>query len=310
MKKFKGLPYRGCLRAFAYAGLPFKKAVSILKGCEFLFPPDLNPIAKDYKAFQKMAKKHNEDYVFTPKKLKDLGIEPFYSWIIALGDSTISDNAKLVNRLFDELQHPLLRRPLDILLFIGRSSEDVASAIENKSDSPVPQWSVRDVENYKKFFWDVDSLSLEDWREYGSWWPYEIPYPHRYVFLFPTASVSDLLWEAGITPEISIEDMGEIMLHECFLRFKDRTRSGEESEALQYIESFRRLMQTVKKTTQESGSVAARRKEQELAGMIDRLNVVFQDEGHSELKDRKELGANVVVSDRSSVELNKILEDD
>lgn len=306
---FEGVPYGKALRAFAYSGMPFDKAICILTGCDYLRPLDVKQFELDFEDLRAEALEIDDKFQFSQHILPDLDISPLYEWVVAMGNQKKSFTVKIASKLFDGMRHPYLRRTVDILLFVDRNAEDIAEALENKSDSPWLRWDADIIKMYEKFFWDVKSMTIDDWYEYGSWWVKREQYPCRYVFMFPTGSVNDLLWEAGIIPDISSDAMGEIMLHECFLRFKDNIKFGKEMEAMRYMDSFRKLMDTMKKGIRQE-SATRKRKERELDGIIDRMNIVFSPgevKGDLHVSDLEE---NFVVSDRENVSLNKVLEDE
>lgn len=307
-KYFRSAPYWRALRAFAYSGLRVERAITILTGCDFLRPVDVSEFEKQYEELRQEAQEIDENFQYANRTLQDLDISPIYEWVTSRGDDKKSLKVKTVSKIFDGLRQPFLRRTVDILLFVGRHAEDIAEALENKAEAPWLRWNSDHIRIYQKFFWDIDSMTIDDWREYGTWWVGKHQYPCRYVFMFPSSSVNDLLWEAGIIPDISTDTMGEIMLHECFLRFKENIKLGNESEAMNYMDNFRKMMDTMKKGSAET-SAAKKRKERELDTIIDKLNVVFNPGEADRATHVDDLGK-IEVSNRESVELNEKLRDE
>ena len=305
------VPYWGALKACAYANLPYPRAINILTGYDFLVPRFDENLRALYRNYRNEAKEIDDNFDLSPRIIHSLGIDPMYSWVKAAGNPMINERSKYITRLLDEIRHPILRRSVDILLFVGRSYDDIADVLTRQCDSPVPEWSSEDVEAYSNLFWDTTNMSIHDWTTYGTWWEESTTeYPWNYIFLFPTASTADLLWEAGISPDLSRNQICDLMLHECFVRFKEKIRSDDNQGALQFMDAYRRLLDVVKKGAHQTGSGTSQRRLERLGEALDRAEVLFKDEDSAEPISRTELvveGQKINVSPRDAMEINPVV---
>jgi len=302
------VPYHRALQACAYADLPYVRAIKLLKSYGFLIPLIDEELRAQYKVHRKEAKEIDEDFDISPRMINALKLEPMYSWIKAVGNPHSNPRSSHMTRILDEMTHPILRRSIDVLLFVGRSYTDIIDVLQRQCDSPVPEWSVEDLEVYDRFFWDTKVMTLHDWMAYATWcMEDEEDYAWNYVFLFPTASIADLLWEAGITPDFSQSQISDLMLHECFVRFKNKLESNDESGALRFMNAYRQLLDVVKKGAGQSTSSTTKRRADRLGEALDRVEILFKDDRSPEPETRERLqegGRRIEVSSKDAVDIN------
>lgn len=302
------VPYELMIKTCAYADLPYVRAIKLLRSYGYLVPVIDDDLKSRYKEYRKEAKDIDENLEISPRLISSLGLDPLYSWIKAVGDPLRNDKTRLMTRILDEMTHPLLRRSVDVLLFVKKTPEEIAEILSQQCDSPVPQWGPDDIEVYRKFFWDTSRMNLRDWSVYGTWCLKSMEeYEFDYVFLFPTSSTADLLWEAGVTPELPQSQISDLMLHECFVRFKKKLEDDDEAGALRFMGAYRQLLDVVKKGAGQATGSSLKRRSDKLNEALDRVEVLFRDDKCPPTASREDLGRDgrrVEVSPKDSVTIN------
>jgi hypothetical protein len=297
------VPYDGALKAFAYAGMPFNTASRILDSLGFLQPPvGDNSLKTLYTFHRQSARDINPDFKFARGLAESFGINPIYEWV-SRSKAHETTNAR-IDTIMDEMRQPLLRRALDILLYLGWSPEEVSEALNTKIDAPIRCWDVEDVTIYRDFFWNTELMGVSDWEQYLSWWQ-EAPmaYANNHVFSMLDSSREELLWMAGITEGITPQQMAKAMMMECYIQFRKNSSSSNPDSAmmLKHIDAFRKLAMTSKVLggmDEESRGAAS--------DIMQSISVSFKAPGAREPISRVELeDGPVTITSREAITLNE-----
>lgn len=243
VKPLLKVPYDGAIRAFAYSGMPFATASRIIEVLGFLQPcSGLNSLRTLYVYYRNQARSISPDFKFARGMAESFRINPLYDWV----QSGKSKQAPVlrIDSIMDEMRRPLLRKALDLLLFIGWSPVEIADTLNNKVDAPVKGWDAEDVKIYRDFFWDTTDMMLSDWEKYLSWWAKSpMEYANRHVFRILDSSKEEILWMAGIVDSVTPQQMTKTMMLECYMQFRKNSSADQPdtSMMLKHIDAFRKL---------------------------------------------------------------------
>jgi hypothetical protein len=163
------VPYVKALRAFAYSGLVYSKAIEIIETICLVAPEgtQTKPYQAQYGRWQVEARRSNKLYRFSAMQARKHNIEPLYSYAVNRDDPSRNHAASQVNELMASINNKPLRRAVDILLYLGDSPEVISATLEERGFRP--RLGADLIGIYWEFFWDTQELSHEDWEQYLKW---------------------------------------------------------------------------------------------------------------------------------------------
>lgn len=244
------LPYQHALKAFAYSGITLNQALAVLADMKFLLPPMPNKaLIKIYDKHRRLAKAINSEFMLPPHKISELGIDPFYSWAQSRDNPGICETTRYANKIVEEAKQKTLRKMVDILLFLRKPPEEIAQILYRASTAykPILAWGEKEISDYKKFFWNIDAMSITDWQRYICWhYDEERVNELEYIAELLVKDTDDLLFDAGLPLAMDVDEMAEIMMRECYMRFRTAMKGSEikepdEGMAFNYLKAFRLL---------------------------------------------------------------------
>lgn len=295
------VPYDGALKAFAYAGMPFNTASRIIEVLGFLQPPVANNAVRTlYVYYRNSARDISPDFKFAKGLADSLGINPLYDWVMRSKACEVASTR--VDSIMEEMRRPLLRKALDLLLYVGWSPTEISEVLNNKIDAPVRGWDAEDVKIYHDFFWNTSLMALSDWEKYLSWWRISpMEYGNHHVFRILDSSKEELLWMAGIVESVTPQQMAKAMMMECYMQFRKNSSSSQPDAGmmLKHIDAFRKLAMASKVlgAVDEENQDAA-------SSIMQSINVALKASDAEEPITREELeDVPIIVSSRESLNL-------
>ena len=165
------MPYWRVLKAYAYAGKSFEYALQKLSKMRFETPkPDKEnhlPYLRKYRAvfngFRTQALRKSKTFQYTPAEIEELGVDPFYTWILEGEKGTPNDKAAFVQGVIDDLDDVHLRKLVSIGIYLGQTSREIQDHL--RRHSPVA-WKAYHIDFYRRFFWSVEEMSAEARKAY------------------------------------------------------------------------------------------------------------------------------------------------
>jgi len=283
--------------------MPFATAMRIFDVLGFILPPSNETAGRAlYNYHRHEAQAISTDFRFARSVANGLDINPIYDWVVH--HRMRSSDISRVDSMMDEMRRPLLRKSLDLLIYIGWSPQDIAEALNNKIDAPVQGWDEADVAVYRKFFWDESSMTVSDWERYlGMWKRPPVEYVNRHVFNILESSREELLWMAGIVDSITPQQMTRAMMLECFMQFRKHANADapDATMMLKHIDAFRKLAVTAKVLGDGDESAQDTAK-----SILDGLTIMMTEKETEEPMTRSDLGEDVVVSQRESTRMVEV----
>lgn len=237
------LPYAKAMQAMAYSGLRISSVEKTLKSMDLILPPDDFHVYQ-YKRAKFKAREYDKQYLLLPNTIKELDIDPLYSWGQALGNPTISPEASFCHKVIEESRNKNLRKIIDILLFLGKSPAETAELLQYSSVSPSWRWNEEEIAFYQKFFWDTTKMYITDWQEYASWMPDDFKLLYISHFVDEDIQIDDLLTEAGVPLHVDPDEMAKVMLRDSYMAFR---RAKGKTEKLEHMRIFKSLYSALRK---------------------------------------------------------------
>ncbi len=206
-----------------------------------------------------------------------------------------------MRKIIEEARQPSLRKIVDLLLFLRKKPEEIEGMLSRSVYSPVYKWSKDDIIFYRNFFWDVNLMTIQDWREYIGNAPEDYKLSH--VLQLATMDNDDLLWEAGVPLAMTVGEMADAMMRECYVRFQ-KTKDKEKNQSLEYLKAFK-MLYGVRSRSTEAERKSATQQENEV---IEKVRLLLRGEGAApEPIYRSDLVGQI--SDPTAMKENKIIKE-
>lgn len=162
------------MKAYAFAGKPLGYALEQLRILGFEAPRSEVPSHRImyglyeglYKQFNRECRLFGLPGQFSCLQARSLNIDPLYSWIMADEDPNASPESAFVNDVISEIRNVYERRTLCVLLRLNEPHENIVDLLHRTTGHRV--WCAEEVLFFNRFFWDVSTMSYEDWISYLS----------------------------------------------------------------------------------------------------------------------------------------------